>query len=317
MRSLSLEMVEGARRALQKVAVRTPIEPSEGLERITGVPVYLKMECFQKTGSFKVRGAYCFLASLSAAERKRGVIAASAGNHGKAVAYAASLLQIKAEIFVPKGADRAKVAAIRHLGHAVTVTEFAGYDDTEAYAKEVALTKGALFVPAFDDPLIMAGNGGTLAMEVLEDLPEAASFFLPVGGGGLSAGFSFVSKSLKQCRIIGCQLKASPALKLSLDKGVAHTKLPAAETLAGGLEGGIGASCFDVLKTRVDDVFLSSEQGVAGAVRWMAENHSIVIEPSSAVVIDALLGGRWELNGPALLVVSGRNVSWDTVTNIL
>lgn len=317
MPDLSLEMIADARRTLERVALRTPIERSEGLEQIAGVPVYLKMECFQQTGSFKLRGAFCFLSSLSAEEKRRGVIAASAGNHGKAVAYAAALLQIKAEIFVPQGADKSKVAAIRHLGHTVTVTDFAGYDDTEAYAKEVALKKRALFVPAFDHPLIMAANGGTMAMEVLEDLPEATSFFLPVGGGGLSAGFSFVLKPLKNCRIIGCQLQASPALRLSLDTGVAHTKLPAVETMAGGLEGGIGAGCFDILKTRVDDVFLSSEEGVGKAIRWMAENHALIIEPSSAVVIDAILSKRFELKEPALLVISGRNVSWNTVEKVI
>jgi len=187
------------------------------------------------------------------------------------------------------------------------------------WAQEEAAKQGLHFITAFDDERIMAGNGGSLAVEVFEDLPEAENFILPVGGGGLSAGFAYYAKSKKpKCRMIGCQHIDSPALKLSLERGVAVTKLPAVETLAGGIEGGIGEKPFAILKERIDDVALLSEEQIIEGVRWMLQNHQYLIEPTAAVVIAACLFNQIEgLSGPTVVVLSGRNVSFQTLKKIL
>jgi threonine dehydratase len=170
----------------------------------------------------------------------------------------------------------------------------------------------------FDDDAVMAANGGSVAMEVLEDAPDARTFILPVGGGGLAAGFATWAKHfLKDSTIIGCQHVLSPALKISLDAGHAITRLPAVETMAGGIEGGIGARTFSVLQPLVDDVALVSEAEILDGVRWMVAHHQYLIEPTAAVTIAACITGKVRAGGPAVVVVSGRNVSAGTVKRIL
>jgi threonine dehydratase len=192
------------------------------------------------------------------------------------------------------------------LGADVRRSEFPGYDDTEAWAREEAARLGMPFISAFDDYDVMAGNGGTLALECLEQMPDAGTFLLPVGGGGLSAGFAFVARGK---HLIGCQHELSPALRLSLDKGEAVTKLPAVETIAGGIEGGIGALTFEVLKDKINEVALVSEEEIRQATRWMLEEHQYWIEPTSAVTLAACLSGHVQLRGPAMILVCGRNAA--------
>ena len=165
----------------------------------------------------------------------------------------------------------------------------------------------------------MAANGGALAREVLEQVPQARVFVLPVGGGGLSGGFSFAARdSLSGAQVVGCQLEASPALKLSLERGQAVTRLPAVETTAGGLEGGLGVLPFEVLRSRIDRVALVSEGEIFDAVAWMLEKHQYLIEPSAAATVAACLTGKvGGLGGPAVVVLSGRNVSLETLNRIL
>ncbi len=172
---------------------------------------------------------------------------------------------------------------------------------------------------AYDDERILAANGGTLAAEVLEDAPAARSFLLPVGGAGLSGGFAFYAKEkLPEARIVGCQHALSPALALSLEKGEAITRLPPVATTAGGLEGGIGRTGFEVLKSRVDAVALVTEDDIFDAVRFMLAEHQYLIEPSSAVTVAAIRTGKaGPLKSPAVAVVSGRNVALSTLRRIL
>jgi threonine dehydratase len=316
---LDMALVLEARRELAGRIRRTPVEASPALSDRAGVPVFLKLEALQLTGSFKIRGAFFVLSRLGAEERKRGVVTCSAGNHGKAVAYVARELGIPAEIHVPKSVDESKYQAMLALGAEVVRSEFEGYDETEKFARTEAAKSGRPFLTAFDDALILAANGGTLAAEVLEDCLEARTFLLPVGGAGLAGGFAYYAKTaLPGCRIIGCQHVLSPALALSLERGEAVLTLPPVATTAGGLEGGIGRTGFEILRSRIDGVALVTEEEIFDAVRFMLDRHQYLIEPSSAVTVAAILTGKaGRLDSSAVAVISGRNVALPTIRKIL
>jgi threonine dehydratase len=297
----------------------TPIEESRGLSRALGARVFLKLENLQETGSFKIRGALFALSRLPDSQRRAGVLTCSAGNHGKALAWAGRELAVRCVVCLPASVDSAKLRAIEELGAEARISRFPGYDETEEWAREQALREGLPFLSAFDDNLVIAANGGTLAREVLAQRPDARTFVLPVGGGGLAAGFSFVVKeTLPDATLIGCQHEGSPGLKLSLDAGRAITRLPPIETAAGGIEGGIGVLPFEVLRSRVDGVVLSSEQEILEGLVWMLDRHQYLIEPSAAVVVAACLAGRIApSDGPVVAVISGRNVSKERIRTIL
>jgi threonine dehydratase len=226
---------------------------------------------------------------------------------------------VPATIYVPRSVDESKYRGIVALGADAQRSDFDGFDETEALARDAAAKSGRPYVSAYDDERILAANGGTLAAEVLEDAPEARTFVLPVGGAGLAGGFAYYAKErLPDCHVVGCQLESSPALALSLEKGEAVTRLPPVATTAGGLEGGIGRTGFGVLRTRVDAVALLSEEDIFGAVRFMLAEHQYLIEPSSAVTVAAILTGKsGPLSTPAVAVISGRNVALSTVKRIL
>ena len=314
-----MALVLEARRAVGGRIRRTPVEASPALSEIAGVPVLLKLECLQLTGSFKIRGAFFRLSRLSEAERAAGVVTCSAGNHGKAVAYVARELSMRATIYVPRCVDESKFRGIQALGADLVRSDFDGFDETESLAREAAAQGGRPYVSAYDDELVLAANGGTLAAEVLEDAPEAAAFLLPVGGAGLAGGFAFYARTaVPQARIVGCQHALSPALALSLERGEAVTKLPTVATTAGGLEGGIGRTGFGVLRSRIDGVALLTEEEIFEGVRFMLDRHQYLIEPSSAVTVAAILTGKaGRLDTPAVAVISGRNVALSTIRRIL
>lgn len=317
------ELIDEAALFLRDRVRRTPLEFSPGLSQMLGAPVWLKLESMQLTGSFKIRGALFRISKLTEDEKRLGVVTCSAGNHGKAVAYAAREAGVRATICVPRSVDRAKYEGMVALGADVQVSDFEGYDDTEEWARGIAADRGLTFLSAFDDYAVMAANGGTTAMECLEDAPSAVNFVVPVGGGGLSAGFAFHAKNTvksmgETVKIIGCQHVRSPALQMSLDAGHAITKLPAVETMAGGVEGGIGALAFGVLGPLIDRVMLVSEDEILDGVRWMLEHHQYLIEPTAAVTVAACLSGKiGKLEDPTVVVISGRNMSAQAVKKIL
>ena len=317
--SIAVSLIESAAEFLKGRVRRTPVEFSSPLSKALGVPAWLKLESMQLTGSFKIRGALFRISRLTSDQRRDGVVTCSAGNHGKAVAYAARDAEVRATICVPRLVDRAKVEDMIAWGAEVRVSDFDGYDDTEDWARELARSEGRVFLSAFDDYDVMAANGGTVAMEVLEDAPGARTFILPVGGGGLGAGFAFWAKQrLGDATIIACQHELSPALPKSLEEGRAITKLPAVETMAAGVEGGIGALTFSVLGGLVDRVALVSEREILEAVRWMMEHHHYLIEPTAAVAVAACLSGRvGSISQPAAIVITGRNVGIGRVKRIL
>jgi threonine dehydratase len=297
-----MELVLEARRALAGRIRRTPTEFSRALSDVAKVP-----------------GAFFLLLNLSDDERRRGIVTCSAGNHGKAVAYVARELGLSAEIHVPRNVDESKYQGMLALGANVARSGFDGFDETEQLARAEAARTGRRFVTAFDDNLVLAANGGTLAAETIEDCLEARTFLLPVGGAGLAGGFAYYAKTaLPESRILGCQHALSPALALSLEKGEAVLKLPPVETTAGGLEGGIGKTGFDVLKERVDGVALVTEDEIFEAVRFLLDKHQYLIEPSSAVTVAAILTGKaGRLDSPVAAVISGRNVALSTLQRIL
>lgn len=300
----------------------TPVEYSAELSHRLGTPVWLKLESLQVTGSFKIRGAWWRLHQATADERRTGVATCSAGNHGKALAYAAREEGIRCVVSVPKAVDEAKYRGMLALGAEVRKSDSWGYDDTEAWARENAAQEGMPFISAFDDPDIMTGNGATLAMETAQQLPQARNWIVPVGGGGLAAGLSLYLKDHDSAaahhRITGCQHQESPALKLSLERGEAVTQLPGVLTIAGGVEGGIGRQTFEVLRTRIDGVALVSEDEIRAATRWMVAQHQYLIEPTAAVTLAACLRGRvGKIEGPTVVLVCGRNVSLRTAKDCL
>jgi len=317
--SIAVENVQAAATFLKDRIRRTPVEYSSPLSKLLGAPTWLKLESMQLTGSFKIRGAMFRLSKLTARERRDGVVTCSAGNHGKAVAYAAREEKVRATICVPRSVDESKLAGMIAWGADVRISEFDGYDDTETWAQDLARAEARTFISAFDDDDVMAANGGTVAMEILKDLPEARRFMLPVGGGGLGAGFAFwIKRHLPDARIFGCQHQLSPGLAKSLEAKRAITKLPAVETMAGGVEGGIGALTFEVLGPLVTDVALVSEDEILEGVRWMLANHQYLIEPTAAVAVAACLNGRiGRSDEPAVVVISGRNVSVESMKKIL
>jgi threonine dehydratase len=313
------DLIDEAALFLRDRIRRTPCEFSPGLSQILGVPVWLKLESMQLTGSFRIRGALFRISKLTEEEKRLGVVTCSAGNHGKAVAYAARDAGLRATICVPRSVDRAKYEGMLALGADVQVSEFEGYDDTEEWARGIAAERNLTFLSPFDDYAVMAANGGTTAMECVEDAPSARNFVVPVGGGGLSAGFAwYVKNSGKHARIVGSQHVLSPALQMSLDAGHAITKLPAVETMAGGVEGGIGVLAFGVLGPLIDRAALVSEDEILDGVRWMVKHHQYLIEPTAAVTVAACLTGKVEkMDEPAVVVISGRNVSAETAKKIL
>ena len=319
MEQLTLDLIKEAAEFLRGRIRRTPLEPSPDLSARLGVPTWLKLESLQLTGSFKIRGAFFRLSRLSETESREGIVTCSAGNHGKACAYAARELGIRVTIYVPSTVDEVKYAGMVALGADVRVSKFPSYDETEDLALEEARKSGRPFISAFDDPAIMAGNGGTLAMEITEDLPDVKEFIVPVGGGGLGAGLSFYAKQLNpDARFIACQHEVSPGLKVSFERGKAATRLPSGETRAGGIEGGIGEQTFGILRSRVDKIALVHDAQICVAMRWMLDEHQYLIEPTAAAAVAACLEGKvGELSGPAVVVISGRNVSGATVRKII
>ncbi|HET8648390.1 MAG TPA: threonine/serine dehydratase [Vicinamibacteria bacterium] len=283
-----------------------------------GAPAWLKLECWQPTGSFKVRGALVAMAALTPAERAAGVVAASAGNHALGVAHAASVLggTVAVTVFVPESAPRAKVDKLRRFPVEVRV-EGRDYDDAFARAQAHAQRTGARCVHAFEDRLIAAGQG-TAALELLAQLPDLGTLLVPVGGGGLISGCATIVKArAPHVRVIAVQPQASPALAESLRQGRALLSYDAAPTLADGLAGGIGQIAFDH-RDLVDDVVMVSEEEIEDAVAALLREDQVLAEASGAVGVAALRTGKVSAAGrPAAAIVTGANIDVAVLSRLL
>lgn len=312
---VTIEQIEQSRELLDGVIEVTPIAHSRALERRIGSPVYLKAENLQRSGSFKVRGAYTRMARLSDQDRARGVVAASAGNHAQGVALAASKLGIQARIYMPQGAALPKIAATQGHG-AQVVLHGSTVDEALAEAQRYANETGAVFVHPFDNPDIIAGQG-TLGLEILEQVPDLETLVVGVGGGGLLAGVALAVKEHekrtgRKIRVIGVQAEHAAAYPPSLAAD-ALVPLKKVSTIADGIAvGRPGQLPFSIIKELVDDVVTVSEDDLARALIFLIERNKLVVEPAGAVGVAALMNGK--LNeiygnlGSTVCLLSGGNI---------
>ncbi|MER7004627.1 threonine ammonia-lyase [Dactylosporangium sp. NPDC000555] len=304
---VTLADVEAARRLLAGVTRLTPVEPCRPLTAKLGGPTWLKCENLQRAGSFKVRGAYVRLARLGAAERERGVVAASAGNHAQGVALAAALLGIASTVFMPVGAPLPKIAATKGYGAAV---EFAGstVDEALVAAHEFAERTGAVLIHPFDHPDVIAGQG-TIGLELLEQVPEVKTVIAGVGGGGLISGLAVAIKALRpDVRVIGVQAADAAAFPPSLREG-RPVRLDTFGTIADGIAvGRPGDLTFAHVGKLVDDIVTVSEEDISRALLMLLERGKMVVEPAGSVGAAALLAGVVKVETPAVAVLSGGNI---------
>ncbi len=300
--------IQAAAAALAPVIRDTPTQGSRLLTETVGGPVLLKCENLQRAGSFKIRGAYTRIARMPAAERARGVVAASAGNHAQGVALAASLLGTPATVFMPAGASIAKENATRDYGAAV-VTAGTTIDEALVAARAFADRTGAVLVHPFDHPDIVAGQG-TVGLEILARCPDVATVVVCTGGGGLLAGIAAAVKAIRPgVRVVGAQAAGAAAYPLSLAAGE-PVALPSMATMADGIAvGRPGDVPFDLVRDLVDDIVTVSEASLARAVLLMLERAKLVVEPAGAAGVAAVLDGAVsDLRAPVVVVVSGGNV---------
>ncbi|HEY7511568.1 MAG TPA: pyridoxal-phosphate dependent enzyme [Vicinamibacteria bacterium] len=307
---------------VRAAAVLRPLLPPTPLRRSFALRAYgdarLKLECWQPTGSFKVRGALHLLAGLSSEERARGVVAASAGNHALGVAYAVQAVgaETAATLFVPRSAPRAKVDKLRTFPVQVR-QEGANYDEAHALALEHAARTGATYVHAFEDARTAAGQG-TVALELIEQAPALAAVVVPVGGGGLIAGMATALKTRAPAtRVIAVQPEASPALRESLRIGRALLEFPAGPTLADGLAGGIGEIAFEH-RDLIDEVVVVPEAEIEAAVVALLAEDQVVAEGSGAIGVAAIRAGLVDARrGPTAVVVTGANIDVAVLARLL
>nr|WP_255513511.1 threonine ammonia-lyase [Homoserinibacter sp. GY 40078] len=303
--------MRAARERASAVAVVTPLEESRFLSDVLGAPVHLKAENLQRTGSYKIRGAYNRLSQLSAEERERGVVAASAGNHAQGVALAARELGIHATIFMPIGVALPKLQATRNYGADVVLHGHV-VDETLQAAAEFAERTGAVLIPPFDHPDIVAGQGG-LALEILEQLPDVANVIVPIGGGGLISGIASAFAQLepelgRRVRVIGVQAENAASFTHSLAAGE-PVAVATAPTIADGIAvGRPGELNFAIIREAVDQVVTVHDDDTARALVVLLERAKLVVEPAGAVGVAAMLTGRIEVEGPTVVMLSGGNI---------
>jgi len=309
-RPITMRDVYAARRRIEDVALRTPMIDSPGLTERLGASIYLKLENLQLTGAFKIRGAANKLQSLPQEERERGVITVSSGNHGRAVAYVARELGIRAVVCMSTRVPSNKVESIRQLG-AEVVLHGQSYDEAERHASRLQREHGLTMIPPFDDPHIIAGQG-TIGLELLEDLPEIDTVVVPLSGGGLLSGIALVLKAADpSIRTIGVSMERAPVMVHSLRAG--HPiEMEEEPTLADALAGGIGLDnryTFRLIQQHVDETLLVTEREIAQAVAFALQHHHLVVEGGGAVALAALMHGKVEKVGEnVVVVISGGNV---------
>ncbi len=304
---VGLADIEAARDLLGDVAIRTPMEGSRLLSQLAGGPVWLKCENLQRTGSFKIRGAYTRISRLSPEERARGVVAASAGNHAQGVALAAQLLGIKATVFMPEGAPIPKEKATRGYG-AEVVFHGRYLEDSLKEARAFSERTGAVLIHPFDHRDIVAGQG-TAGLEILEQVPDVETVLVPTGGGGLLAGIAIAVKAVRpHVRVVGVQAAGAAAYPASLESG-APVPLESMNTMADGIAVGCpGDITFEAVRDHVDDIITVSEDSLARAVLVTLERAKTVIEPAGAAAVAAMLDAPTTFRTPAVVVLSGGNI---------
>lgn len=300
--------MEDAARRLAGVANRTPVLTSRTINGLVGGEVFMKAECFQRTGTFKFRGAYNAVASLSESDRERGVGTFSSGNHAQAVAVAAALFGVSAVIVMPEDTPPAKVDATRGYG-AEIVTYDRYTEDREAVGRQLAADRGLTLVPPYEHPMVMAGQG-TVALELFDEVADLDLLVVPVGGGGLIAGCSTVAKARRHpAEVVGVEPETGDDTLRSLRTGE-RVRIDVPTTIADGQQADIpGALTFEVNRRRVDDIVVVSDAEIIDAMRFVFDRLKVVVEPSGASAIAAVLAGRIDVSGRRVgAVISGGNV---------
>jgi threonine dehydratase len=313
---VTLRDLEAAARVLAPVAVRTPLLPADVLTDLVGGPVWIKPEMLQRGGAFKFRGAYNFLSRMDPDIRNRGVVAPSSGNHAQAVALAAKLFGVPATVVMPTTVTAAKRTGAERLGARVVLAGTTTADRM-AGAEELVLREGSTLVPPYDHSVIIAGQG-TVGLEIAEDLPNVETVLVPVGGGGFSAGVaSAIKLRLPNARIIGVEPTGAPKLTRARAAGK-PVKLEHSGGLADGLLAvEIGTLTFAHHQRYLDDVVLVDDAALRRAMRLLLDRMKLVVEPSGAITVAALLEGKFTPRGPTVAVLSGGNIEWDGLRDLL
>jgi threonine dehydratase len=307
----SLEAFQAARENVAQIAIETPMLHSAYLSGLTGGEVYLKAENLQRTGAYKVRGAFNRISKLTAEERERGVVAASAGNHAQGVALAATKLGIKATIFMPTGASLPKVQATRGYGAEVVLVG-ANFAEALKASQEFAKETHAVFIPPFDNIDVVTGQG-TVALEIMDQVEDVDNIIVAIGGGGLAAGVAVAAKLEaarrgRKIKVIGVQSEHAAAYPPSLEAGKIveiHTQPTIADGIAVSKPGHIP---FELIKDHLDKVVTVSENEIAKAILTLLERAKQVVEPAGAVGVAALISGAIKLKGNTVAILSGGNI---------
>jgi len=313
---VTLGDVYAARRRMGKWVRRTPSEPSSLLSGLTNAEVWLKLENRQLTGSFKLRGATNRIALLTPEERKKGVVAASSGNHAQGIAYAARELGVKAIIVVPGNTPKVKRDAIRALGANLTV-HGDEYMEAERLAQQISRENGMPFLSPYNDPDLIAGQG-TVALEMVEDCPELDAVLVPVSGGGLISGVAIVMKGTSKAEVVGVQTEASPVMHESIKAGKI-VDIPMFETVAEGLHGGIeqGSVTFPICQRLVNDWIDVKENTIIDALRLMLFRQHEIMEGSGAVGVAALLESPRRFEGKRVgVIITGGNIDEELLRRV-
>jgi threonine dehydratase len=315
---VSLQDIEDARKSIRGLVKRTPLTRSRFLSGLCGGEMYLKLENQQVTNSFKIRGALNKMLHLTAEEKERGIVTASAGNHAQAVAIGAEKLNIPAKIFVPKTTPRMKIDKIQE--HNVELLLYGDvYDEAEQKAIGLAKKEGLTYVSPYNDEFVIAGQG-TVGLEILEDLPKVDSIIAPVGGGGLISGIGVAVKSIKpNVRIVGVQSEASPVMYESLKAG-RIVDIDVGESVADGLHGGIekGSITFEIVQAHVDDFLLVREDTIRKAIALLWKKEGQVAEGAGAAATALVMENKGLFRGETVAaVVSGGNIEEKQFRNIL
>lgn len=314
---INLKQIYQAKANLAGVIIPTPLQESRTFSDLTGNDIYLKTENLQKTGSFKVRGAYNKVANLTDAEKNNGIVAFSAGNHGAGTAYAAQKLGVSASVVMPVNPVASKKNAIIQYG--AKAIEY-GKTSIEMYEKALELhqKQGLAMIHPFEDPYVIAGQG-TIGLEILDDLPETDVVIVPVSGGGLISGVAAALKELKPTlKVIGVNTEGAMAMYTSLQHGK-PTEVEKVDTIADGLMAKKpGDLTFAHTQHYVDDMVLVSEEDIANCVAFMAERTKLVVEPSGAAAMAAMLSGNIKIKGKKVVVmVSGGNISFELYQTLI
>ena len=309
-RTPTIEDIVKAQELLSGIIRRTPLQTSRTFSGLAGTNLFLKLECLQVTGSFKVRGAFVKISRLSHKETGYGVIAASAGNHAQGVAYAAMIKKIPCTIVMPENASPAKVAATRSYG-AKVIRRGANYDDAWEATQQIAKSEGSTIVHAFDDPDVIAGQG-TIGLELLEDLPDVDRIYVPIGGGGLAAGVAIAVKSRKpNVKIIGVESTAFPAMKESLAKGSLQCTKHGYSIADGIAVKQPGELTHQIVSKYLDDIVLIDDTSIVKTMFLMMERAKLVVEPAGAASLAYLLSNGSYVGSrkdKVVTILSGGNV---------